>query len=383
MRVAVAADLHVKLSGPRSAECERCMSWLRDDLIAQRPDLVVIAGDFYHQRATPAEERYAQEWLRAVVAGAGCDVLIVRGNHDDGDQLDVLGATATTGGEVIACRHPVAHGARGVHVSLLPWPELGRLAAVLPSASIAERREAAHAALVDVLRGLQPNSAATPHLLVCHAAIAGAACDSGQPIVGSDELAVTTSDLMEARPDVVLCGHIHAAQQMVAPVPVHYVGSLFRGSFGEAIGDKGYTIAEWNGSTWSLTRRESPARRMLLTEAALTETPNGMALVWSSYPTDDELRDAEVRLRVEFPADAREAARAAAVEARLRLLTGGAWSVTTEERPVVVQRTRCSEIAAARTTADKLAAWAQATGLEVPEGATTKLPQLEADVTHA
>jgi DNA repair exonuclease SbcCD nuclease subunit len=381
MRVAVAADLHVKLAGPRAAEAERCMSWLRDDLIAQRPDLVVIAGDFYHQRATPAEERYAQEWLRAVVAGAGCDVLIVRGNHDDGDQLDVLGATATTGGKVIACRHPVAHGARGVHVSLLPWPELGRLAAVLPSASIAERREAAHAALVDILRGCQPNHASTPHLLVCHAAIAGAACDSGQPIVGSDELAVTTSDLMEARPDVVLCGHIHAAQQMVAPVPVHYVGSLFRGSFGEAIGDKGYTIAEWDGSGWELTRRESPARRMLLVECRWTGGDD--AHLDGDEVDPEECQDAEIRLRVEFASDEREAARAAAAGVRRTLEEAGAFSVTVEERPVVVQRTRCSEIAAARTTAEKVEQWAKAAGLEVPEGAGGKLAALEEEVARA
>lgn len=378
MRVAVAADLHLKLSGPRASEAERCMSWLRDDLIAQRPDLIVVAGDFYHQRATPAEERYAQEWVRAVVDGAGCDLLIVRGNHDDGDQLDVLDATATSGGRVVAHRSPVVRAQNGVLVALLPWPELGHLAAALPGSSIAERREAAHAALVDVLRGFRAADEGSPNLLVCHAAIAGAALDSGQPIVGSDEVSVTTSDLMEAAPGLVLAGHIHAAQQMVAPVPCHYVGSLFRGSFGEAMGDKGYTIAEWDGSGWELTRRESPARRMLLVECRWTGGDD--AHLDGDEVDPEDVPDAEIRVRVEFPSDEREAARAAVADVRRTLEENGAHSVTVEERPVVVQRTRCSEIAAARTVVDKLAAWAQATGLEVPEGATAKLAALEAEV---
>jgi DNA repair exonuclease SbcCD nuclease subunit len=385
-RIAVAADLHLRLSGPRAAECERCMAWLRDDLVAQRPDLIVIAGDFYHQRATPAEERFAQQWLCDVVAGAECDVVLVRGNHDDVDQLDVLGATFTSPGRVLAYSYPDRPigflSKAGIYVSLLPWPQLGHLAAAMvPQASIADRRDGARAALIDVLRGFQPTDSAAPHLLICHANILGAAVDSGQPVVGGDELAVGVSDLMEAHPGAILSGHIHAGQRMEADVPCHYVGSLFRGSFGESVGDKGYIIAEWgpvlehDGSGWSFEFRGGPARRMLLVSCA-----------WKDGQLDgdevdpEECQDAEIRLRVEFTSDEREAARAAAAGVKRTLEEAGAFSIIVEERPVVVSRTRCSEITAARTTTEKLQAWAQATALEVPDGAAEKLSQIEGKV---
>jgi DNA repair exonuclease SbcCD nuclease subunit len=388
-RIAVAADLHLRLSGPRAAECERCMAWLRDDLVAQRPDLIVIAGDFYHQRATPAEERFAQRWLQSVSLGLYADtgrqipILLVRGNHDDADQLLVLGETRAAPGQkpnwapIHAVTHPEGRGCGEASVALIPWPNLGALAAAMgPGASIADRREAARAALTDILRGFQLLKPSAPLLLIAHANILGAAQDSGQPVCGGDELALSVGDLLEARPGAIVCGHIHAGQAMEAPVPCWYTGSLFRQTFGEASGVKGYVVAEWTGGDrWALTRRESPARRMLLVSST-----------WSDGHLDgdevdpEECQDAEIRLRVEFQSDEREAARAAAAGVKRTLEEAGAFSVIVEECPVVVSRTRCSEITAARTTTEKLQAWAQATTLDVPEGAAGKLAQLEGEV---
>jgi len=285
-RTAVAADLHVKLSGPRAVECVACMSWLRDDLVAQRPDLVVVAGDFYHQRATPTEERYAQEWLRSVTKGCGCDVYLVRGNHDDPEQLAVLAATSTDGGRVLSFPRPFVGPVltSPVRLSLLPWPDLGNLAAAMGSgASIADRRKAAHAALRDILRGFRSDDG-VPHLLVAHANISGATVATGQPVAGGDELTLTVGDLMEAGPGIVALGHIHAGQALAAPVPCRYVGSLFRTTFGESEGRKGYSVFGWDGKAWTVEDRDGPARRMLLVEDDLTqdvpEDGGGASLVY-------------------------------------------------------------------------------------------------------
>ena len=376
MKIACISDLHLKLSGPRLEECERTMIWLRDDLIMQHPDLIIIVGDFYHQRATPQEERFAQEWIRKIVSDCGCDMWILRGNHDDGNQLDVLAATATSGGSVRSLHRPESWilPKFDIQISALPWPDLGYFAAAVSvDMSIAERREAAQAALVDVLRGFRPKIK-IPHLLVAHANILGASCDSGQPVASGNEIALTVADLMEAEPGIVVLGHIHAAQSLVAPVPMFYCGSLFRTTFGESAGRKGYSIVEWTGTEWHIEERSGPARPMVLLEGKWID---GQLMGLEHGPLDD----AEVRLRMEFPSEEREAARIQAEELKKVLEAEGAHSVTIDERPVIVTRSRCVEITAARTTIEKLKAWAQSAGSEVPEDVEAKLQILEAEIT--
>jgi DNA repair exonuclease SbcCD nuclease subunit len=386
MRAYVSGDVHYRESGPRSVECARLMAWLAADVAEAKPDTFVVAGDLYDHRATPSEEGMMQRWLRDLSkAIGGAPIILVGGNHDDQEQIEILGRTAARG-PIIAFTRPGLRVVAGVNICLLPWPQVAHLAAAIPNASIAERHEAARAALVDILRGFGPydREHPLPSLLVAHANVTGATMDSGQPVASGSEIAVSVSDLMAAEPGAVVLGHIHVAQRMEAPVPTWYTGSLFRTSFGEATGDKGTVLAEWGpvfdgGQGWTLTRRESPARRMLLVESSWINGPEDGHLDGDEVDPE-EASEAEIRLRVEFPSDEREAARAAAAGVAETLREAGAHSVTVEDRPAIVSRTRCSEIAAARTTGEKLAAWAQATALEVPEGVAGKLSKLEGEV---
>lgn len=376
----LAGDLHLRLTGTRADECRRCFDWLRADIIAAKPDVFIVPGDFYDHRATPEEERFAQEFLQSVSDGiGGAPILIVGGNHDDYQQLGVLGATKARG-PIIAFTRPGVRGVCGTAVCCLPWPRVAHLAAAMPSASIVERREVARAALTDILRGFGPlpGQRTEPRLLVAHANVLGASMDSGQPVASGDEIALSVSDLMEADPEAIVLGHIHVGQRMEAPVPCWYTGSLYRGSFGESVGDKGGVVVDHGPTGWMLTRRVGPARRMLLVQSCWVD-----GCLDGDEVDPEECDGAEVRLRVEFPSDEREAARAAADGVKATLEAAGAHSVLVEERPIIVQRTRCSDITAARSTADKLQAWAQATGLEVPDGAGAKLHGLEGEVDHA
>lgn len=377
MRSYVAADLHLRLTGPRADECRRCFDWLRDNIMAAAPDVFVVAGDFYDKRATPAEERFAQEFLQSVSEGiGGAPILLIGGNHDDYEQLEVLAATKAKG-PIVAFTRPGLQVVRGVTIGCLPWPRVAHLAAAMPSASIQERREAARAALVDILRGFREHAEHTeiPFLLVAHANVLGASMDSGQPVAGGDEIALSVSDLMEAEVGAIVLGHIHVGQRMAAPVPCSYTGSLFRQTFGEWSWPKGTILAEWNGSGWKFTRRKSPARRMLL--VACRWTGGDDAYLDGDEVDPEECQDAEIRVRVEFASDEREAARAAVAEVRRTLEDAGAYSITVEERPVTIQRTRCSEIAMARTTCGKIKAWAKAVSLDVPQSIAEKLAALE------
>jgi DNA repair exonuclease SbcCD nuclease subunit len=388
MRAYVSGDVHYRESGPRSAECARLMAWLAADVAEVKPDTFVVAGDLYDHRATPSEEGTMQRWLRDLSkAIGGAPIILVGGNHDDPEQIEILGRTAAAG-PIIAFTRPGLRVVAGVNICLVPWPRVAHLAAAIPDASIAERREAARAGLADILRGFGPydRDRPLPSLLVAHANVMGATMDGGQPVASGEEIAVSVGDLMAAEPGAVVLGHIHVAQRMEAPVPTWYTGSLFRTSFGESVGDKGAVLAEWGpafdgGQGWTLTRRESPARRMLLVSCTWINGPEDGQLDGDEVDPEDA-KDAEIRLRVEFPTDEREAARAAAADVRRTLEEAGAFSVTVEERPIVISRTRCSSIATARTTAEKLAEWSKASGLEVPSGASEKLAALEVESVH-
>ncbi len=210
--------------------------------------------------------------------------------------------------------------------------------------------------------------------------------DSGQPVSGGEDLALAVEELLESNCAGVALGHIHLRQQMktLDPRPVMYAGAPFRGSFGEAHGTKGGLLWDWDGKRWQVTPWEIPARRMVLIERTYVsmgerdldsscEVPEEEPLAG-----EEEVRDADVRVRISFLAECREAMRAA-MAGPLDELRTVAHSVTVEERPTIVSRTRCVEITAARTTMEKLAAWAQAVGADVPADAEAKLRALEAE----
>ena len=390
MRILHLGDVHLHFSGPRAAECRRILDYVGEHAADALLDAVIIAGDVFDTRSTPAERLYLASWLSALADVA--PVEIIHGNHDSPDDVELFGRLDMP--RVRVWTRPIVVKQGDALIAFLPWPDLGRLAAALPSsATIDERREAARGALLDILRGMHDDLAAHrgPTLLVAHMPVTGAAMDSGQPVTGGAELALSADDLLTCGAGGVALGHVHLRQQMKSgdDRPVWYSGATFRGSFGEATGGKGGLLWEWAGSRWNVVPWDVPARRMLLINRRWTEPEEGSddeqggGLEYDSGEDQDaaqDVRDAEVRLRVAFPADRREAALRIAGNNRDSYLSLGAVSVTLDPRPIIVQRTRCSKITAARTTAEKLAAWAQAVAVEVPSGAAGKLAEIETEV---
>ena len=376
MRVLSLGDLHIYLSGPRAEECRRIIDWIALHAKEVKPDMIIITGDVFERRSSPQERIYLAEFLRAI--GDVAKVFIINGNHDDRDDLRLFRKEYGWNLPVEIILEPGVIGCPGVDLAFLPWPSLGNLAAKAGSSeSIATRREMARSALIDVLRGfrsaLDPSK---PSLLIAHVSVTGASMDSGQPVAGGEEIALTVDELLESGAAGVALGHIHLRQQMkcLDGRPVFYAGAPFRGSFGEAKGTKGGLVWDWIGGAWRVTPWDAPARPMVLLEGKwidgqLTGLEHG------------RLDDAEVRLRIEFPSEEREVARIQAEEMKKAIEAEGAHSVTIDERPVIVTRSRCVEITAARTTIEKLNAWAQAAGSEIPEDAEAKLQILEAGVS--
>lgn len=384
MRVLHLADLHIYLSGPRAEECRRIIDWIATNAKETKPDAIVIAGDVFERRSSPQERIYLAEFLRSVSDVAR--IFVINGNHDDQDDLRLFRKEYGWTLPVEIFLDPtVISTPHDLQLAFLPWPALGNFAAKAGATeSIVSRRELAHAALVDVLRGFKLKLTGTgPSLLIAHISVTGASMDSGQPVSGGEELALTADELLESNAAGVALGHIHLRQQMkgLDSRPVHYAGAPFRGSFGEAKGTKGGLIWDWNGAAWDVTPWEVPARSMVLIERAYALAETGeLAPIGGTLFDEAVVKDADVRVRVTFPSEHREAMRAA-IAAELEALRAVAHAVAVEERASIVSRTRCAEITAARTTMEKLRAWAQAVGAEVPAGAEAKLQALEAEIT--
>jgi exonuclease SbcD len=379
-RILHLGDLHIFLTGPRAEECRRVIDWIALNAAEVKPDAIVVAGDVSEKLMTPQERIYLAEFLRALSQIAR--VYIISGNHDNRDDLRLFRKEYGWSMPVDFFLEPDVVRIGEVTLAMLPWPDLGHLAASIVTSSIADRREVAKAALIDVLRGFQARIPKGPSLLVAHLPVNGAAMDSGQPVSGGNEISLSADELLECGAAGVAAGHIHLRQQMVSGDgrPVWYSGAPFRGSFGEAKGTKGGLIWDWDGKAWQVTPWEAPARSMVLIERtwqpagedALEPDPGPLAV-------DDVVRDADVRVRITFPGECREAMRSATAPA-IDALRAVAHEVKVEERAIIVSRTRCVEITAARTTMEKLRAWAQAVGAELPAGAEAKLEILEAGV---
>ena len=74
---------------------------------AERPDLVIVAGDLYDTAApTPDATRVVTRALSAL-RGTGAEVVAIGGNHDNGPALDALRPWAEAAGD-----HAARHGPR-------------------------------------------------------------------------------------------------------------------------------------------------------------------------------------------------------------------------------------------------------------------------------
>ena len=66
MRILHLGDLHLRFSGPRAAECRRILDYVGEHAADAMLDAVIIAGDVFDTRSTPAERLYLASWLSAL-----------------------------------------------------------------------------------------------------------------------------------------------------------------------------------------------------------------------------------------------------------------------------------------------------------------------------
>jgi exonuclease SbcD len=266
MKILHTADWHLGKSlnqFPLLADQEAALDQLLAVAAAERPDVVVLAGDIYDRAVPPAEAvALFNRTVSRLVLDLNIPLVAIAGNHDNAERIH-YGAQLFEKqgfyvcGQVSCPLRPVvladAHGP--VYFYLLPYTEPETLRYLLRQAQ--QTGQVAEAQAIDWLANLQTHQQvmewavaqiAAQHqpgdrtVLVAHAFVQG-----GEPSESERKLLVGGAEFID--PVVfepltyTALGHLHQPQHF-GEGRVRYAGSLLKYSISEAKHQKSFTITE-------------------------------------------------------------------------------------------------------------------------------------------
>jgi exonuclease SbcD len=233
---------------------------------AERPDLVIIAGDLYDTAAPTAEtKKIVVRALTALRRHAGA-VVVIAGNHDHGAEIDALrpwadGAGVTLRGTITRAED---HLISGVTAGGEPWrlaalpfvsqryavraSEMFELSASEASATYADHVARLVAALTASFTGDAVN------LFTAHLTVVGGKLGGGERDAHTIEAYAVPSTVFPTSVHYVALGHLHRRQQIPGPCPVHYCGSPLAVDFGEEDNTPSVSIVEASATTAARVR---------------------------------------------------------------------------------------------------------------------------------
>jgi exonuclease SbcD len=258
MRILHTADWHIgkNLRGrSRMDEHTRAVEEVLDIALRERVDLFVMAGDLFDSQAPAADsERLIYEFF-AKLAAHRIPAVVIGGNHDHPKRLDALRplldrmsihlrpyVCAPSIGGVIE----LAAGGSQVQIACLPFvPEHKLLTSELLMGEAQERftnYADRIAAMLDLLcAGFRAD---TVNLVVGHVYLLGAEASGSERAAHLARPYALTAQRLPATASYVALGHLHRPQQVEAPSPTVYSGSLLQLDFGEAEQKKSVVIVD-------------------------------------------------------------------------------------------------------------------------------------------
>src|SRR4051812_8929539 len=250
MRILHTSDWHVgKVLKGRSRHEEhiRVLAQVVEIAREERPDLVIVAGDLYDTAAPTADSTRVVTRALSALRRTGAQVVAIGGNHDNGAALDALRPWASEAGITLrgsVDRNPDELRITGTTVDGERWqlvalPFLSQRYAIRASemyeltAAEATQTYADHIArLIDKLS----EPFAEPgviNLLTAHLTIVGASAGGGEREAHTIMGYAVPATVFPRNAHYVALGHLHRAQQVIAPCPTRYSGSPLAVDFGE------------------------------------------------------------------------------------------------------------------------------------------------------
>jgi exonuclease SbcD len=313
MRIAHVADIHWGLgySGPtptaRFDDICQTMDWTADRIIAERCDIVIVAGDMF-RKADIALEKASKEiractaWLRKITA-AGIEIFIISGtpSHDPLSAYELLKDYQLP--KVTIATEPIWYDndsmEQGFSIVMIPGMDRSNFVSKeeyrgLP-AHVVHQMMTDH--ITETCQQFRNESNYSQSILVSHFTYDLA--DTGFEDVLMQQEAILTTEAVVGY-DLVALGHIHRPQQNGN---VFYPGSPERLSFNDEDINTGFWIHEWNGRKFDSSFIDTPARRFVtykLDEFGVKMVIEG-SLCWDWGEDDEEdhgprPKDAVVRI---------------------------------------------------------------------------------------
>ena len=248
MRLLHTSDWHVgrAIRGrSRAAEHRAVLAEIAAVADRDEVDLVVVAGDLFDTAApTPEAERIVYRALLDLAAG-GRPVVVVAGNHDSAARLAAVAPLSEASGIRVASaiRPPGDGGVLSVEaggdtalVAVLPFPSQRYV--VTADLLLAGDAADAHAAYADrvvrILRTLTAGfGAGTVNIVAAHLMVMGGTMGGGERGAHTVFDYWVPATAFPPAAQYVALGHLHRAQQLPGPAPLHYCGSPLQLDFGE------------------------------------------------------------------------------------------------------------------------------------------------------
>ncbi|MFI6073148.1 exonuclease SbcCD subunit D [Actinoplanes sp. NPDC051343] len=250
MRILHTSDWHVGkvLKGrPREKEHTAVLAEIIEIAAREKPDLVIVAGDLYDTAAPSSASTKLVTRALSALRRTGARVVAIGGNHDNGPALDALRPWADAAG--IELRGSVGDNPADLVISgttaggekwqLVTLPFLSQRYAIRAAemyeltAAEANQTYADHIARLIERLSDKFSEPGVVNLLTAHLTIVGASSGGGEREAHTVMGYAVPSTVFPRNAHYVALGHLHRAQQVIAPCPTRYSGSPLAIDFGE------------------------------------------------------------------------------------------------------------------------------------------------------
>lgn len=399
LRIVHTADWHWEAD--KIEKCQASADFIVSKLRELKPDLHIIAGDYWNRRQTltklsaviPALETMRQlAEISPVVLIYGNEAHDAAGSYEIFRNLDTqypiyvedragaIGLIRNVGGACFfaPANDPSMASEFEVILHLFPYPTKQWFLADKENLSIDESNQLIQDALRKIFTGFGAISmeAKCPVIFVGHCNVSGAMLSSGQTLLGQD-IMVRKQDLLLAQADYYALGHIHKAQGFGKNM--WYSGSIYHCNFGE-VEAKIFNLVTFDDNTVVKSEQvtveaiQIPSRPLVLHEIELGE--KGAI----SFLTDANIdcRDVEMRIRVHGTKEQQTSFTDEEIESRF---LGQPYSIVIERITTPTERVRSNDVTKAKTLADKLSEWAKVTDQQISQDVLALASDVERSVT--
>ena len=254
MRVVHTSDWHIgKVLNDYSLLEDQAwmLGQLKQFLIEQKADVLIIAGDLYDRKVPPAQAvDLLDEALSGIIRETGVKILAIAGNHDSPQRLSFASSLYRQSGLYLCAKYsreietiPLADEYGEIIFHLMPYADPAQIRADLEDDSLKGANEAVGRLLSLHEPYVDPKKR---NVLVAHGFFTD--LSSGSSLIFGEETNIGGSDAVDigwvSSYDYVALGHIHTPQRVISE-KIRYSGSLLKYSVAEANRQKSVTVIDF------------------------------------------------------------------------------------------------------------------------------------------